>query len=207
MFKDGHVQAQNIVEPPCTWRLAKARSESPPNPHPADAKVRASPRACMIQPSAKHHKLPNSEQCLTGWQRRSPADADPCSKHLVLSSEMGAARKIQSEIDRTLKKVQEGIDVFDEIWSKVGAVKLICVVLGGLLRSDAAIPLPTAAFSASQGVHSVHAKICRNAWHGCMGSKLETCWSASANACPFPPHAPAVGANLSCPVPQTGVLA
>lgn len=37
---------------------------------------------------------------------------------------MGAARKIQTEIDRTLKKVQEGIDVFDEIWDKVGAVWL-----------------------------------------------------------------------------------
>mmetsp|Transcript_14010 Transcript_14010/g.42303 ORF Transcript_14010/g.42303 Transcript_14010/m.42303 type:complete len:755 (+) Transcript_14010:91-2355(+) len=34
---------------------------------------------------------------------------------------MGAARKIQSEIDRTLKKVQEGIDIFDEIWEKVYA--------------------------------------------------------------------------------------
>ncbi len=32
---------------------------------------------------------------------------------------MGAARKIQSEIDRTMKKVQEGIDAFDEIWDKV----------------------------------------------------------------------------------------
>jgi Not1 N-terminal domain, CCR4-Not complex component len=36
---------------------------------------------------------------------------------------MGAARKIQTEIDRTLKKVQEGIDVFDEIWDKVGAIR------------------------------------------------------------------------------------
>lgn len=42
---------------------------------------------------------------------------------------MGAARKIQSEIDRTLKKVQEGIDVFEEIWSKVGAVWLPCCVV------------------------------------------------------------------------------
>jgi CCR4-NOT transcription complex subunit 3 len=32
---------------------------------------------------------------------------------------MGAARKMQAEIDRTLKKVQEGIDIFDEIWDKV----------------------------------------------------------------------------------------
>lgn len=40
---------------------------------------------------------------------------------------MGAARKIQSEIDRTLKKVQEGIDIFDEIWEKVSiAERLSC---------------------------------------------------------------------------------
>jgi hypothetical protein len=32
---------------------------------------------------------------------------------------MGANRKLQQEIDRTLKKVTEGIDVFDEIWNKV----------------------------------------------------------------------------------------
>lgn len=32
---------------------------------------------------------------------------------------MGAARKLQAEIDRTLKKVQEGIDEFDQIWDKV----------------------------------------------------------------------------------------
>ncbi len=31
---------------------------------------------------------------------------------------MGAARKIQAEIDRTLKRVQEGIDDFDDIWRK-----------------------------------------------------------------------------------------
>ncbi len=32
---------------------------------------------------------------------------------------MGANRKLQAEIDRTLKKVNEGIDVFDQIWEKV----------------------------------------------------------------------------------------
>ncbi len=32
---------------------------------------------------------------------------------------MGAARKLQAEIDRTLKKVTEGIDEFDELWKKV----------------------------------------------------------------------------------------
>ncbi|CAL5228864.1 g12075 [Coccomyxa viridis] len=32
---------------------------------------------------------------------------------------MGANRKLQQEIDRTLKKVQEGIEVFDQIWEKV----------------------------------------------------------------------------------------
>jgi hypothetical protein len=32
---------------------------------------------------------------------------------------MGAARKLQAEIDRTLKKVQEGLDEFHDIWDKV----------------------------------------------------------------------------------------
>eukprot|EP00850_Spirogloea_muscicola_P007071 SM000035S13051 [mRNA] locus=s35:140899:147491:+ [translate_table: standard] len=32
---------------------------------------------------------------------------------------MGATRKLQGEIDRVLKKVQEGVDVFDGIWNKV----------------------------------------------------------------------------------------
>jgi hypothetical protein len=32
---------------------------------------------------------------------------------------MGAARKLQAEIDRTLKKVQEGLEEFHGIWDKV----------------------------------------------------------------------------------------
>ncbi|XP_024018799.1 CCR4-NOT transcription complex subunit 3 isoform X2 [Morus notabilis] len=32
---------------------------------------------------------------------------------------MGASRKLQGEIDRVLKKVQEGVEVFDSIWKKV----------------------------------------------------------------------------------------
>ena len=32
---------------------------------------------------------------------------------------MGANRKLQIEIDRTLKKVAEGIEIFDQIWDKV----------------------------------------------------------------------------------------
>jgi len=32
---------------------------------------------------------------------------------------MGASRKLQGEIDRVLKKVQEGVDVFDSNWNKV----------------------------------------------------------------------------------------
>ncbi|KAI8561995.1 hypothetical protein RHMOL_Rhmol03G0000400 [Rhododendron molle] len=31
---------------------------------------------------------------------------------------MGASRKLQGEIDRVLKKVQEGVDLFDSIWNK-----------------------------------------------------------------------------------------
>lgn len=30
-----------------------------------------------------------------------------------------AARKLQAEIDRTLKKVQEGQEIFEDIWQKV----------------------------------------------------------------------------------------
>ncbi|EGB04669.1 hypothetical protein AURANDRAFT_55061 [Aureococcus anophagefferens] len=32
---------------------------------------------------------------------------------------MSANRKLQTEIDRTLKKVEEGVEIFDEIWDKV----------------------------------------------------------------------------------------
>lgn len=32
---------------------------------------------------------------------------------------MGATRKLQGEIDKVLKKVQEGVDLFDSIWNKV----------------------------------------------------------------------------------------
>eukprot|EP00624_Nannochloropsis_granulata_P003312 evm.model.NODE_26900_length_6616_cov_26.584642.2 len=32
---------------------------------------------------------------------------------------MADKRKLQTEIDRTLKKVDEGVDLFDEIWAKV----------------------------------------------------------------------------------------
>ena len=38
---------------------------------------------------------------------------------------MGANRKLQSEIDRTLKKVNEGIEIFDQIWDKVLYVELL----------------------------------------------------------------------------------
>ena len=32
---------------------------------------------------------------------------------------MSANRKLQTEIDRTLKKVEEGVELFDDIWDKV----------------------------------------------------------------------------------------
>lgn len=38
---------------------------------------------------------------------------------------MGANRKLQIEIDRTLKKVSEGIDIFDEIWEKVRILRTV----------------------------------------------------------------------------------
>ena len=33
---------------------------------------------------------------------------------------MGSARKLQGEIEKVLKKVQEGVEIFDGIWNKVG---------------------------------------------------------------------------------------
>lgn len=30
---------------------------------------------------------------------------------------MGTLRKLQTEIDKTLKKVSEGLQIFDDIWS------------------------------------------------------------------------------------------
>jgi hypothetical protein len=44
------------------------------------------------------------------------------NKNAALSSTpptMAGARKLQAEIDRTLKRVGEGIEVFDGIWEKV----------------------------------------------------------------------------------------
>jgi CCR4-NOT transcription complex subunit 3 len=35
---------------------------------------------------------------------------------------MGAARKLQTEIDKTLKKVQEGLAIFDDYWEQVRAM-------------------------------------------------------------------------------------
>ncbi|CAN7034460.1 unnamed protein product [Brassica oleracea var. botrytis] len=46
------------------------------------------------------------------------ADLNKCEPW-DLQTLMGASRKLQGEIDRVLKKVQEGVDVFDSIWNKV----------------------------------------------------------------------------------------
>jgi CCR4-NOT transcription complex subunit 3 len=32
---------------------------------------------------------------------------------------MATLRKLQTEIDKTLKKVQEGLQIFDELWDQV----------------------------------------------------------------------------------------
>ena len=65
----------------------------------------------------------------TAWgQHSAPPDRE--SRIAVLRAEssqvwpqvvstMSANRKLQTEIDRTLKKVEEGVEVFDEIWDKV----------------------------------------------------------------------------------------
>ena len=38
---------------------------------------------------------------------------------------MGTLRKLQTEIDKTLKKVAEGLSVFDDIWEQVRAYCLL----------------------------------------------------------------------------------
>jgi hypothetical protein len=50
---------------------------------------------------------------------------------------MAAQRKLQQEIDRCLKRVQEGIDEFDGIWEKVRGVHVSAFrpCSGGLMRS------------------------------------------------------------------------
>lgn len=50
-----------------------------------------------------------------------------CFAAIVHEDKMGASRKLQAEIDRVLKKVQEGIEIFDNIWEKVGFC-LICII-------------------------------------------------------------------------------
>jgi CCR4-NOT transcription complex subunit 3 len=37
---------------------------------------------------------------------------------------MSANRKLQAEIDKVLKKVEEGVEVFDDIWEKVYAAEV-----------------------------------------------------------------------------------
>lgn len=37
---------------------------------------------------------------------------------------MSANRKLQSEIQQVLKKVEEGVEIFDDIWSKVREMKM-----------------------------------------------------------------------------------
>mgnify|MGYP002413895970 CR=1 FL=1 len=59
---------------------------------------------------------PGSSSALTGWWARSWRWAGPARQ--CASNAMGASRKLQGEIDRVLKKVQEGVDVFDNIWNK-----------------------------------------------------------------------------------------
>ena len=55
-----------------------------------------------------------SQPCVNSKIGRSPSEGN-----LLVVSTMSANRKLQTEIDRTLKKVEEGVEVFDEIWDKV----------------------------------------------------------------------------------------
>ena len=67
----------------------------------------------------------------------------------------GAARKLQAEIDRTLKKVQEGIEEFDQIWVKVSSFYRRCHLL---TRRTGLHALHTAAITSHNpaGSHARH---------------------------------------------------
>ena len=54
-----------------------------------------------------------------------------CSESRQQVAAMAAERKLKSEIDRTLKKVQEGQDIFEDLWNQVNtAVGLLGEQLG-----------------------------------------------------------------------------
>ena len=39
---------------------------------------------------------------------------------MVLLVHMADRRRLQGEIDKTLKKINEGVEAFDDVWQKVG---------------------------------------------------------------------------------------
>lgn len=47
---------------------------------------------------------------------------------------MAAERKLKGEIDRTLKKVQEGQELFEELWQQVNHSR-IDIDIGWILRA------------------------------------------------------------------------
>lgn len=59
-----------------------------------------------------------------GFYLVSSSSSSCCTQPITLDifEIMGASRKLQGEIDKVLKKVQEGVDVFDSIWNKVKLV-------------------------------------------------------------------------------------
>jgi CCR4-NOT transcription complex subunit 3 len=50
-------------------------------------------------------------------------DSVPITVAQAVAGVMATNRKLQAEIDRTLKKVEEGLDLFNEIWDKVYAAQ------------------------------------------------------------------------------------
>jgi Not1 N-terminal domain, CCR4-Not complex component len=45
---------------------------------------------------------------------------------------MSTVRKLQQDIEKTLKKVYEGIEVFDRIWDKVCSTGVHCCLVGNV---------------------------------------------------------------------------
>ncbi|KAH9621284.1 hypothetical protein KSS87_014278 [Heliosperma pusillum] len=62
-------------------------------------------------------RLCSSQQALAGVHLRNRSSISVDSTHFLCRNTKN--RKLQGEIDRVLKKVQEGVEVFDSIWKKV----------------------------------------------------------------------------------------
>lgn len=73
-------------------------------------------RRCVVVAASLHRCISLTRSLHSLSLHSLPQTSSTCSTYLVA---MAAQRKLQQEIDRCLKRVQEGIDEFNSIWDKV----------------------------------------------------------------------------------------